>query len=95
MKESFKIPGTGNNNNPSDFTKQEFNHDQKFFNVINKIIKFFEDNDIIDDDDKIKMKNPMSVLNKLKTVSDSSKRNELLEKLESISNKVNKEDLDT
>ena len=93
-KETIKIPGTDNNNNPRVITKNDYN--QNFFNVTNKIIKFFEDNDVIDT--KIKMKSPMSVLNKLKTASDSSQRNELLEKLEKISNKfikANKEKLAT
>jgi len=90
VKMTTNVNNTNNNNNPSDLTKQEFN--QKFFNVITKIIKFFEENDVIDT--KVKKKNPMTVLNKLKNVTDPSQRNDLLEKLENISNniiKVNKE----
>ncbi len=83
-KDSTKNNPNPNPNNPSDATKQEFN--QKFFNVINKIIKFFDENEVIDT--KLKKKNPMTVLNKLKNVSDSSQRNDLLEKLENISNNV-------
>jgi len=89
-KESTKIT---NNKNPKYITKH-FN--QKFFNQIKEVIKFLEDHNVIDT--KIKTKNPMPVLNKLLTVSDSYQRNKFLNKLETISSnmlKEYKENLDT